>query len=84
VELDKQIAEQVSIKFKKGPPVISLGITKIKTPIRTITFYILDTPTPFLLCLTDIDRLGIYLDNTRDKMVCGIIKISIIRKWGHS
>ena len=84
MELNKQIIEQTSIKLKKKPPVTSLKITKIKIPIRTIIFYILDISTPFLLYLTDIDRLGIYLDNTRDKMVCGIIKISIIRKWGHS
>ena len=83
MELDKQIVEQASIKFKKGPPVTSLGTTKIKTLIRTIMLYILDIPTPFLLYLADMDRLGIYLNNTRNKMVCGTIKISIVYKWGH-
>jgi hypothetical protein len=83
VELDKQTAGQVLIKFRKRPPVTSLGTTKVKTPIRTITFHILDTPTPFLLCLADMDRLGVYLDNTRDKMVCGTTRIFIVRKWGY-
>jgi hypothetical protein len=83
VELDKQTAGQASIKFGKGPPVTSLGTTKIKTPIGTITFHILDTPTPFLLCLADMDRLGVYLDNTRNEMVCGTMRMPIVRKWGH-
>jgi hypothetical protein len=80
VELDKQTAEQASIKFKKGPPVTSLGTTKIKTPIRTIIFYILNTPIPFLLCLADIDRLGVYLNNIRNKIIYNIIKVPIVRK----
>ena len=80
MELNKQIIEQTSIKLKKKPPVTSLKITKIKIPIRTIIFYILDISTPFLLYLTDIDRLGIYLDNTKNKIIYNIIKISIVYK----
>ena len=83
VELDKQTAGQASIKFGKGSSVTSIGTTTVKTPIGIITFHVLDTPTPFLLCLADMDRLGVYLDNTRDELVCGTTRVPIIRKWGH-
>ncbi|KAM4066206.1 hypothetical protein HRG_012064 [Hirsutella rhossiliensis] len=54
-----------------------------------ITFHILQTPTPFLLCLADMDRLGIYFNNITDTINCSNhctnrpTSIPVIRKWGH-
>jgi hypothetical protein len=30
-----------------------------------------------------MDRLGVYLDNTRDELVRGTTRMPVIRKWGH-
>lgn len=61
-----------------------MGTVQLETPIGTVTFYVLDTPTPFLLCLKDMDQLRTYLDNTTNELVKdGKLRIPIIRKWGH-
>jgi hypothetical protein len=36
---------------------ILIRLVKVKTPISPVNFYIVKVDTPFLLCLTDIDRL---------------------------
>jgi hypothetical protein len=39
--------------------------------------------TPFLLCLDDIDKLGVYLDNINNCMVKRNFRIPVFRKRGH-
>ncbi|KAF1964911.1 hypothetical protein BU23DRAFT_491193, partial [Bimuria novae-zelandiae CBS 107.79] len=60
---------KLSIKFRKGSIIVSISTIQILTEIRKIDFKVLDTPTPFLLCLADIDRLKVYFNNTIDKLV---------------
>ncbi|UQC87286.1 uncharacterized protein CLUP02_12790, partial [Colletotrichum lupini] len=43
------------ISFGLSKEIVALGIIKIKTYFRTITFYILPINTPFLLYLKNID-----------------------------
>src|SRR6266516_5383117 len=85
VRLDTLAAGQASIKFGNGPDTASIGTVRVDTPIGTIIFHVLETPTPFLLCLADMDRLGVYFDNTKDELVGknGKLTIPIVRKWGH-
>ena len=45
------------------------GTVGLTTLLGTFIFYVLDTPTPFLLSLSDIDNVGVYLNNTRDLLV---------------
>ncbi|KAM4067163.1 hypothetical protein HRG_001158 [Hirsutella rhossiliensis] len=49
----------------------------------SIDFQVLNAPTPFLLCLADMDRLHVYFNNTTDELIQGETRIPIIRKWGH-
>ncbi|KAK1456721.1 hypothetical protein CCUS01_09885, partial [Colletotrichum cuscutae] len=56
------------ISFGLGKEIITLGIVKIETYFRTITFYILPINTLFLLYLKDIDRLSIIFNNTRNRI----------------
>ncbi|UQC75318.1 uncharacterized protein CLUP02_01972, partial [Colletotrichum lupini] len=58
----------IRISFGLSKEIIALGIIKIETYFRTITFYILLVNTPFLLYLKDIDRLGIIFNNTRNRI----------------
>ncbi|KAI0994393.1 hypothetical protein K3495_g13789 [Podosphaera aphanis] len=85
VQLDTATAGKAIVRFGKGTSVASIGSLKLKTPIGTITFHVLDTPTPFLLCLADMDRLGVYFDNTTNQLVNKKTKtaIPVVRKWGH-
>jgi hypothetical protein len=45
---------------------------------------VLDTSTPFLLCLADADRLGVYFNNVLNVIVRKDgITVPVVRKWGH-
>lgn len=51
----------------------------------TINFHVLETLTPFLLCLADMDRLGVYFDNITNQLVnrYTCIATPVVLKWGH-
>lgn len=85
VQLDTSTAGEVIVRFGKGNSVASIGSVKIKTSIGIIIFHVLEIPTPFLLCLADMGRLGVYYDNITNRMVNKTTQISVpvIRKWGH-
>ncbi|KAK1470132.1 hypothetical protein CCUS01_06516, partial [Colletotrichum cuscutae] len=58
----------IRISFGLGKEIVTLGIVKVKTHFKIITFYILPVNTLFLLYLKNIDRLGIIFNNTRDRI----------------
>ncbi|UQC79641.1 uncharacterized protein CLUP02_05121, partial [Colletotrichum lupini] len=58
----------IRISFGLGKEIVALGIVEVEIYFRTMTFYILPVNTPFLLCLKNIDRLGIIFDNTRNRI----------------
>jgi hypothetical protein len=74
------------VKFSNSEPVESIGSVNVKTFIGTITFHVLKAPTPFLMCLRDMDRLKVYLNNTTNEIAFadGRLRAPIIRKWEHS
>jgi hypothetical protein len=82
VQLDTSTAGEHTIRFGKGSAV-NLGTASVCTPIGTIDFYVVPTNTPFLLCLADMDKLGVKLDNLSNTLVQGQKRIPIVRKWGH-
>ncbi|KAF1966452.1 hypothetical protein BU23DRAFT_584456 [Bimuria novae-zelandiae CBS 107.79] len=71
VTIDTSTAGKTSIKFGKGSVTVSIGTAQIPTEIGKIDFEVLDAPTPFLLCLADMDRLKVYFNNTIDELVQG-------------
>ncbi|KAF1978730.1 hypothetical protein BU23DRAFT_577015 [Bimuria novae-zelandiae CBS 107.79] len=71
VTMDTSTAGKTSIKFGKGSVTVSIGTAQIPTEIGKIDFEVLDAPTPFLLCLADMDRLKVYFNNTTDELVHG-------------
>ncbi|KAF2022610.1 hypothetical protein EK21DRAFT_119577 [Setomelanomma holmii] len=83
VKMDTSTAGKASIKFGKGEATASIGTAQVSTDIGTINFEVVDAPTPFLLCLADMDRLKVYFNNTTDELVQGDVHIPVIRKWGH-
>jgi len=69
VTMDTSTAGKASIKFGKGNVTTSIGTVQVSTEIGKIDFEVLEAPTPFLLYLTDMDRLKVYFNNTTDKLV---------------
>ncbi|KAM4067659.1 cwf18 domain containing protein [Hirsutella rhossiliensis] len=54
-------------------------------PVRfEVDFHIVNVPTPFLLCLADMDRLGVYLNNVTNELVGNGVSVPVIRRWGHA
>ena len=67
------------VTFGKGTT-FSSGTINVQTPLGRIQFHIVPTDTPFLLCLQDMDRLDVCLDNLANVLIQGKKKIPIIRK----
>ncbi|KHJ30253.1 hypothetical protein EV44_g3297 [Erysiphe necator] len=83
---------KVSVAFGKGSTCNSLGFINICTPIGKVDFHILDSDTPFLLCIADMKRLNFYLNNLDDKIYSKQLTIhgetykqisSVKMKFGH-
>jgi hypothetical protein len=69
VTIDVSTAGKALIKFSKGSVTASVSTAQVSTEIRKINFEVLEAPTPFLLCLADMDRLNAYFNNTTDELV---------------
>ncbi len=84
IKLDTTRANEATICFGSGLPLSSIGTVQVFTLVGTANFHVVDTPTPFLLYLKDMDILGIYLNNITNQLICQNGKnILIFRKWGH-
>ena len=83
VTLDTSTSGNASVQFGKGSVTTSIGTALVSTEVGKIRFEVLDAPTPFLLCLKDMDRLNVYFNNTTDQLVQGKATFPVIRKWGH-
>ena len=55
----------------------------IQTPIGHIKFHIVKADTLFLLCLTDMDWLGVYFNNINNLLVMKSKRIPVIRQFDH-
>jgi hypothetical protein len=81
--IDESTAGRHRIRFGDNPECVSLGDVKVKTPFGTISFAVMPTNTPFLLCLADMDRHGIYLNNIDNVLMHKNKAYPVVRKWGH-
>jgi len=82
VQIDQSTAGQHKIRFGKGTA-ISLGTVQVQTPLGYITFHVVPVNTPFLFCISDMDKLGVKLDNLENMLVQGDNRVPVVRKWGH-
>ena len=62
----------------------SIGMLTVNSPVGQINFHVVKVNTPFLLCLQDMDKLGIYFNNLKDQIIMqnGSI-IPVIRIFEH-
>ncbi|OHW98906.1 hypothetical protein CSPAE12_02415, partial [Colletotrichum incanum] len=56
-------AGRANICFSNRERILLSGTIVVPTPFRPINFYVVPINTPFLLCLTDIDRIRIFFNN---------------------
>ncbi|KAK1989616.1 hypothetical protein LX36DRAFT_545703, partial [Colletotrichum falcatum] len=82
--IDTGRAGEATIRFGSGDCFESLGTVKVPTPIGSLTFHVMASNTPFLLCLKDMDQHGVRFDNLANVLVKGETVVPIIRKWGHA
>lgn len=82
-ELDTSTKGGVTVQFGVGSAT-SIGTTTINTPIGEVKFHVVEVDTPFLLCLADMDKLGVYYDNTRDVLVTSTKEVPVFRRFGHA
>ncbi|KAF2713142.1 hypothetical protein K504DRAFT_368649, partial [Pleomassaria siparia CBS 279.74] len=58
-----------------------LSTVQKKNKLSIVTYYILDTPTPFLLLLADADRLRVYFNNVLNLIIrSNSLAILVIQK----
>jgi hypothetical protein len=67
------------IRFGKGETV-SQGSIQVPTPLGTITFHVVPANTPFLLCIQDIDAIGVYLNSVDNTLIQGEKTIPVVCK----
>jgi hypothetical protein len=67
----------INIQFGIGLAVLIRSII-IKTLISLVDFYIIKANTPFLLCLTDIDKLQVYYNNITNTLISPTFNLLVI------
>ena len=55
----------------------------VNIPVGQAEFHIVKADIPFLLCLKDIDTLGVYYNNLKDLLVAPAKTVPVIRRFGH-
>jgi hypothetical protein len=68
IQLDTAAAGSNTIRFGKGTATVK-GVVQVPTPLGTITFHVVPTNTPFLLCLQDIDAIGVRFNNLKNILI---------------
>lgn len=82
LQIDKSTARRHKIKFGTGEA-LSEGTVTVDTPLGKIEFHVVPAETPFLLCIQDMDRMGVKLDNLENVLIQGKTVVPVTRKWGH-
>ena len=82
LQMDESTKGSVHVRFGIGTA-SSLGSISMKTPIGTVQFHIFPSETPFLLCLADMDRLGVYFNNVSNTLVGPRGNVPVVRRYGH-
>jgi hypothetical protein len=75
-------SETASVRFGVGDA-HSIGSIRVDMPIGTAKFHVVDADTPFLLCLQDMDKMGVYYNNISDRIVHPGGSYPIVRRFSH-
>jgi hypothetical protein len=80
--IDVTKAGTVNVQFSiRSTP--SIRLITVNMPVGQAEFHIVKADTPFLLCLKDIDTLGVYYNNLKDLLIAPSTTVPVIRRFGH-
>jgi hypothetical protein len=82
--LDTTRAGAINVQFGIGSTA-SIGSITVHTPIGNAEFHVVHADTPFLLCLADLDSLGVYYNNIQNLLIgpSGSAPVPVVRRFGH-
>jgi hypothetical protein len=80
--IDTTEAGAVNVQFGIGSTP-SIGSIVVDMPVGRAEFHIVKADTPFLLCLKDMDTLGVYYNNLTDLLVTPSATVPVIRQFGN-
>jgi hypothetical protein len=83
ITVDTSTAGQHKIFFGDNPEILSLETIGVETPFGNVYFAVMPINNPFLFCLADMNRHGVYLNNIDNVLVHNGKEHPIVRKWGH-
>jgi hypothetical protein len=75
-------AGAINVQFGIGSTP-SIGSIIVDMPVGQAEFHIVEADTPFLLCLKDMDTLGVYYNNLKDLLVAPSRTVPVVRRFGH-
>ena len=82
-KIDTTTAGAMNVQFGIGSA-SSIGSITVCTPIGQAEFHVVKADTPFLLCLADMDALGVYLNNLKNVLVGPSgTTVPVVRRFGH-
>ena len=82
IVIDTTKAGAINIQFGIRST-LSIRSIIVDIPVRQAEFYIVKANIPFLLCLKDIDILGVYYNNLKDLLVAPVKTVLVTRRFGH-
>ena len=82
IQVNTEKAGESRIRFGKGETT-TRGTIQVPTPLGVITFHVVSANTPFLMCIQDMDRMKVKLDNLENVLIQGNKRVPVKRKWGH-
>jgi hypothetical protein len=80
MNIDTSQTRAMNIQFGIGSTIL-IRLVIVKTLISPVDFYIVNTDTPFLLCLADIDKLRVYYNNVTDTLIGPALTLPITRRF---
>jgi hypothetical protein len=82
VQLNTIIAGKVNVQFDIES-IASIDSITIQMSMSSIEFHVIKTDISFLFSLTDMNRLCVFFDNTKNILVEKTTIMSVIRRFGH-
>ena len=83
IKIDCSTAGSANFTFGIGSTA-SLGHINLDTSIGPIIFHIMSVNTSFLLCLADMDKLGVFFNNVTNELIQANLVHSVIRRYSHA
>lgn len=82
IKMDNNIADLTDFIFGINNTVL-LGQINLDIPIKLIIFHIMSVNIPFFLCFTNIDKLGVFLNNITNEWIRDKFIDLVVCRYSH-